>query len=93
MDIVNGLVVKSLAGRDKGGYFVAVAAGDGFVYIADGKERRISKPKRKNLKHLMLTRRVIDLEGLTDRKLKRLLRELETQGSQEPARPDEMKGK
>ena len=91
MDIVNGLVVKSLAGRDKGGYFVAVAAGDGFVYIADGKERRLSKPK--NLKHLMLTRRVIDLEGLTDRKLKRLLRELETQGSQEPARPDEMKGK
>ena len=38
VDIPIGSVVLANAGRDKGRYFVAVAASGGFVYIADGKE-------------------------------------------------------
>ena len=47
VDIPIGSVVLANAGRDKGRYFVAVAASGGFVYIADGKERKLEKPKRK----------------------------------------------
>lgn len=36
VDILIGSVVLANAGRDKGRYFVAVAASGGFVYIADG---------------------------------------------------------
>ena len=49
VDIPIGSVVLANAGRDKGRYFVAVAASGGFVYIADGKERKLEKPKRKNI--------------------------------------------
>ena len=52
VDIPIGSVVLANAGRDKGRYFVAVAASGGFVYIADGKERKLEKPKRKNIKHI-----------------------------------------
>ena len=45
VDIPIGSVVLANAGRDKGRYFVAVAASGGFVYIADGKERKLEKPK------------------------------------------------
>lgn len=74
-----GSVVAANAGRDKGRYFVAVAAGGGFVYIADGKERRLEKPKRKNAKHISPAGARVELEGLTNRKLRRLIREFSTQ--------------
>ena len=65
MNIQKGLVVKSTAGRDQGGYYVAVEAEDRFVFIANGKERKLEKPKRKNVKHISPTHRLIDTAGLT----------------------------
>lgn len=48
-----GCVATSLAGRDKGRKFVIVGVLDEeHVYIADGKMRKIEKPKKKKLKHL-----------------------------------------
>ncbi|MCC8130465.1 MAG: KOW domain-containing RNA-binding protein [Ruminococcus sp.] len=91
MNVVKGSVVRSLAGRDRGGYFVAVDVTDRFVTIADGKERKLSSPKRKNVRHISPTSHVIELSGMTDKKLKRLLRELEPEANGEPLRPDENK--
>lgn len=55
-DALAGQVVLSTQGRDKGKYAVVVKIEtDGYVYIADGVTRRISKPKLKKLKHLKLT--------------------------------------
>lgn len=68
MKVVKGSVVKALAGRDQGSFFVAVAAEDRFVYIADGKERKLGSPKRKNVKHISPTGRVIDMTDMTDKK-------------------------
>ncbi len=46
-------VATSLAGRDKGRTFVIVGVLDEeHVYIADGRMRKIEKPKKKKLKHL-----------------------------------------
>jgi len=45
-------IVLSIAGRDQGRAFAALSAEDGFAAIADGRLRRIERPKRKKLKHL-----------------------------------------
>lgn len=83
MNIVKGSVVRSTAGRDRGGYFVAVLVTDRLVYIADGKERRLEKPKAKNPRHISPTCQKFDIEDMTNKKLKKLLSELKTQGSPE----------
>ena len=48
-----GAIVQSLAGRDKDGYFLVVKVQDEYAYIVDGRTRKVSAPKRKNLKHLI----------------------------------------
>ena len=73
-----GSVVKACAGRDKDRWFVAVAVDGGFVEIAVGKERRLEKPKRKNIKHISPTDTLIDTDGLTNKKLRKLIYEFET---------------
>ena len=51
-DII-GSIVTSKAGRDKGRTFVVTATeGEEFVMLADGETRRVSRPKKKKLKHL-----------------------------------------
>jgi len=55
-----GQVVVSRAGRDQGEVYAVVGrAGEGFVLVADGLRRKLEKPKRKNLRHLLITPRVI----------------------------------
>lgn len=74
--ICPGSLVRALAGRDKGSLFVATELHDGFASIADGKSRKLGKPKRKNVKHISPTGIVIGqsvLSGLSDRGLYRLI--------------------
>ena len=40
MEITRGLVVRALAGRDMGGFFVVLSVDGGYAEIADGKRRR-----------------------------------------------------
>ena len=75
MDIKIGTVVRALAGREKDRYYVAVDVSGGFVYLADGKERKLSAPKKKNIKHISPVNDHIDTDGLTDRKLRQVLRQ------------------
>lgn len=50
-----GRVVTSRAGRDRGDRYVVVETlGDDMVLVVDGEKRVIGRPKRKNLKHLIL---------------------------------------
>lgn len=72
--LVRGSVVRSLAGRDKDRLFVAEAILDRCVYVADGKERKLSNPKRKNVKHISPAGCEIDMTDVTDKKLRRLLK-------------------
>ena len=52
MEISRADVVVSLAGRDKGQLYFVLDTDDLFVYIADGKGRRLEQPKRKKRKHV-----------------------------------------
>lgn len=76
MDIKTGNVVLSLAGHDKGRAMVVTRIDGETVFVADGKERKLEKPKKKNKKHVRPTHREIELAGLTDKKLKRTLTEI-----------------
>lgn len=75
MEVVNGMIVRSCAGRDKGNFLVVVQRDKDFVYLADGKERRLDAPKKKRLKHVRITNTVIDMQSLTDKKLRSVIRE------------------
>ena len=73
MDIVKGSVVRAKAGRDKDSYFVVLDVLDKFALIADGKSRKLEKPKKKNLNHLEATKTVITQNLETNRKIKKAL--------------------
>ena len=54
-----GQLVRSLAGRDKGRFYLVLAdSEDGFVWLADGRKRPAGEPKRKNVRHLQPVRKV-----------------------------------
>lgn len=78
MEFKKGNVVISRAGRDKGYYMAVIDTDDknDYVIVADGKERPLERPKRKNPKHMQKTNYKIDLEQLTDKKLRRFLNDI-----------------
>ena len=54
-----GRIVCSKAGRDKGYFMVVVDCRENFVFVCDGKERPLERPKRTNKKHLQFTNTVL----------------------------------
>ena len=51
MEIIEGSIVRSIAGRDKG---------DLFIVLSNGELRKVDHPKKKKLKHLQGTNSVSD---------------------------------
>ncbi|PKM43146.1 MAG: RNA-binding protein [Firmicutes bacterium HGW-Firmicutes-8] len=50
-----GQLVRSAAGRDKGKtYLIYDVLDEAFVRVIDGEKKRLTNPKRKNVKHLEL---------------------------------------
>lgn len=78
VDIKAGSLVFVTAGRGKGNLFVATDAHDGFVFIADGRKRKLENPKRKNPKHISPAGEILSITGLTNKKLRRLINEYKT---------------
>ena len=50
MDIAN--LVQATAGREQGKYFFVLETDGEYLLLADGKSRRLEKPKRKKRKHV-----------------------------------------
>lgn len=53
-----GQLVRSLAGRDKGQYYLVLDQENGFLLVADGRKHPVTAPKKKNPLHLQTTYRV-----------------------------------
>lgn len=52
MDISRSDVVLSMAGHDKGMLFFVLDTDGVYVSLANGKERKVERPKRKKSKHV-----------------------------------------
>ena len=50
-----GQIVISKSGRDKGDYFIVLDIIGEFLYLTDGKSRKLEKPKKKKMKHVQIT--------------------------------------
>lgn len=65
-----GWLARSLAGHDKGQWYVIVRADETGIYVADGRLRKAGNPKRKNPRHLQVCKRedltLPDGAGLSD---------------------------
>ncbi len=75
MEAKPGMIVRAMAGREEGRFMAVTSVKDGFVYLADGKERKLSAPKKKNIKHVAFTKAEINIDNLTDKGLRSFLRE------------------
>ena len=75
MDITTDDVVVSLAGHDKGGVFAVIGLDREYAIIADGRQRKIEKPKKKKRKHLKAIGRLeLPSPIATNRELRQALR-------------------
>jgi len=77
-----GGLVRSLAGHDKGQYFVILAEHEEYVTLADGMSRPADQPKRKNKKHVQvihyieetLNKKIAHGEHVTDEEVRFAIR-------------------
>ena len=51
-DFIISDVVRSTAGRDQGELFYVIGTDPVYLYLANGKDRKLEKPKRKKRKHI-----------------------------------------
>ena len=60
-----GQIVIVKSGRDKGKPMVVIDCTEAYVFLADGKKRKLCKPKKKKIKHIIRTNTVVSLEKIS----------------------------
>ena len=81
MELAKSNIVRSYAGRDKGKLVVVLAVEGEFLLLADGKARKVERPKRKKRRHVLfvsaektrLSEKIISNETITNSELRRTL--------------------
>lgn len=69
-----GDLVCSLSGHDKGVYYAILNSDANTALVCDGRHRRLSNPKRKNIKHLKSTGFCVNKEQLaTDKSVRKAI--------------------
>ncbi|SFR64215.1 KOW domain-containing RNA-binding protein [Anaeromicropila populeti] len=54
-DLKRGMLVRSKAGHDKNELFVIIEVVNEYVYLVNGKQKTLSKPKKKKVQHIQIT--------------------------------------
>lgn len=70
-----GMLALSRAGHDAGEVYVIMDVDEAYVYLVDGRNRTLDRPKKKKKKHVQLICREYDIAGATDVSIKRLLKD------------------
>ena len=91
MNIAKSNIVKSTAGRDAGDLFVVLAIQGEFLLLADGKSRRVEKPKKKKCKHVsfvgeshsVVAEKIRSSEKITNSELRKALAACTGSGNQD----------
>lgn len=65
MNIVVGDVVTATAGKEKNQLFVVVSVDSKYCFLVDGKRLKLTKPKKKSLKHVQrASKTIFDVEKI-----------------------------
>lgn len=70
-----GMLARAKAGHDAGKVYVIMDKDNEYVYLADGKNRTVHKPKKKKTRHIQLIGREYDVSSADDAQIRRILRE------------------
>jgi hypothetical protein len=62
--IARGVIVRSMAGHDYGELYIVLNVANGYAWLADGKTRSQSKPKKKSVQHVRAVNRLPDTTAL-----------------------------
>lgn len=73
-----GAVVVSLKGHDKGKMYVVIGESEGKLFLCDGKNKKLSNPKVKNIKHLKDVGKEINLTSYNPLYDAHILKELKS---------------
>lgn len=88
-DAMKGAVVVSGAGRDKGEYLAVVAADAERLFVCNGRDRPLTRPKAKNPAHLTMTGQTLPPEALRgNRALKKALARIRAEAERNGALPE-----
>ncbi len=80
-----GDIVRSCAGKDKGKAFLVLAVQDGYVELANGRRRKVQRPKRKSIKHVQLLSESSLPQPISNQRIKKLLQTFYTHDHKEEA--------
>ena len=70
-----GCLAYSKSGHDKGSLYVVIGMYENNVFLSDGRTRKVSSPKKKNLKHIQLIKNEkLYQEQLNDTDIKRAIK-------------------
>ena len=91
MNIATSNIVKSTAGRDEGDLFFVLDIQGEFLLLADGKSRRVEKPKKKKCKHVsfvgeshsVVAEKIRSSEKITNSELRKALAACTGSGNQD----------
>ena len=91
MNIAKSNIVKSTAGRDEGDLFFVLDIQGEFLLLADGKSRRVEKPKKKKCKHVsfvgeshsVVAEKIRSSEKITNSELRKALAAYTDSGNQD----------
>ena len=89
MDIAKSVIVRSAAGRDKGKLFFVLDTEGEFLLLADGKTRKVERPKRKKRRHAVfamasdtrVAEKIRSGEKITNSEVRRTLAQLSGDGN------------
>ena len=79
-----GMLAVSKAGHDKRKIYVITGEDDEYVYLADGRNRTISRPKRKNRKHIQIIKKIRmekPQDGYRDLEIKRTIKKYQEEAN------------
>lgn len=79
-----GMLAVSKAGRDRGSLYVIIKEAGEDVYLADGRNRTISRPKRKNRKHIQIIKKIRmekPQDGYRDLEIKRTIKKYQEEAN------------
>lgn len=58
--MIQGMLAWSQAGHDKDILYLICGIDGEFVYLSDGRLKRFEKPKKKNIKHIQVMKKIPD---------------------------------